>query len=78
MKRTEKQELAKEMYRDIKDSLTAVNKARGRVIEPDRLDEMARNAAQVIILKLDILEPEECCPVCGSCPVCGKREEHEH
>jgi alcohol dehydrogenase class IV len=78
MKRTEKHELAKELYRDIKDSLGAVNRSREMGLKDERLDEMARNAAQVIILKLDIVQMEEACPICGSCPICGKREEHEH
>lgn len=78
MKRTEKQELAREVYRDIKDSLSAVSRSREMGISDARLDEMARNAAQVIVLKLDMIQIEEACPVCGSCPICGKREEHDH
>lgn len=74
----EKRELAKEMYVEIKDSMAAVSRRRKLNIPDEFLDEMAKNAAQVIILRLDIVQMEEACPVCGSCPICGRREEHGH
>lgn len=70
--------LSSQLLTAIRESLVIVSTQQGEPLTGARLEELARNVAQVAIGIVETFEAEDACPVCGRCPICGERGDHAH